>query len=327
MSARRWLLLTAGLGLFAVLLSQASLEKVLATLLGADMALVALAFGSALLATLLRTIRFGVLVPPAGRWMQLFGLFSAMRLPNLLMPLKSGELAFVVALKKAGFVPSVFRVAPVWLMLRTTDAIAVALWLSVALALHPLDGRFEGIRWVLVLGALAVAAGLIGLAAWAGRRKPFGATGRLARAVAAMQEGFVTAGNAGSWVRTMFLALGIWVCMVGFSVLVQVALGTPLGLLECAVVALGALSASLLPIHAPLGIGTGDAVWTGVMVLVGVDVDTALPLAIGIRLTSLASLLVESLLGAAILTSTRPRHLRRLDENVVSPQEDTSKNH
>ena len=89
--------------------------------------------------------------------------------------------------------------------------------------------------------------------------------------------------------------------MVATPVLLQQALNTPLDPGKCAIAALGVLVIGLLPVHPPLRIGTGDAAWAGMLMLLGMDTQAAILLAIGLRLAILSLTILECGVGLLLL--------------------------
>jgi uncharacterized membrane protein YbhN (UPF0104 family) len=56
-----------------------------------------------------------------------------------------------------------------------------------------------------------------------------------------------------------------------------------------------------MPITPPLGIGATDAVWVGSLMLLGVPQETALALAIGMRMHQMVSIGIEGGIGLSAI--------------------------
>jgi uncharacterized membrane protein YbhN (UPF0104 family) len=112
-----------------------------------------------------------------------------------------------------------------------------------------------------------------------------------------MAAGFKLVNAARHQAGALGLSLLLWASLLLAMVASQFALNTPLTLSDAGVAAVIVLSASVLPIHAPLGIGTGDAVWAVVMTLFGVPGPQAVAMAVGIRLLTLTAIAIEALVG------------------------------
>jgi uncharacterized membrane protein YbhN (UPF0104 family) len=75
---------------------------------------------------------------------------------------------------------------------------------------------------------------------------------------------------------------------------------TPLTLSQCAVVVGFVLTIDLLPVRAPLGLGTGDAAWTAALILFEIPAPEAIALAIGARLFHMLLTGLEGSVGFAL---------------------------
>lgn len=297
---RPWGVLLLGLALLCVLLSQISLSTLGEVFREADWRFLSCALLLGLATTLIRALRYGLFYLPRDRWLELYGVFSVMRLVNAVMPMRTGEIASVVILKKSRFAPSVAEVSPVWVFLRVTDVGALGLLLVVLLGFGRVREFFHWSRpaFLAALIALVVA---VGLAAWWLASRSGSRCGWLSGRLEDFRKGLRRIAGVWALLRTAGLALLIWATMITVGTLMQMAFGSTLAPTECAQVAVAAMSLTFLPIRAPLGIGTGELAWAAMMVLFGLSREPAVALAIAVRVGLLALILTNGLLGFCLL--------------------------
>lgn len=295
-----WIMLIFGISLFVILLKQVSINELVAVLSRADARYLFAALVAGFTATIFRTVRYAAFFPVPGRWLDLYGAFSLMRLLNFALPFRSGEVIFLKMLKKYRFSPSIAETAPAWLLMRVTDVAALTLWFTFALSVASFN-VFESARWVLV----GISAGLIviilGLPIWASRTRYNLSDSWVAQRLYAFQAGIGRIRGIPVFLRTLALAVLIWAAMLTLGSFAQLAFSTPLNIYECSLVSALVLVLSMLPIHAPLAIGTGEAAWVGVMAMMGVDVPLAIGLAISIRLVLVSIIFIDGLIGLCLL--------------------------
>jgi uncharacterized membrane protein YbhN (UPF0104 family) len=285
-------------GLLVLLLTQTTLTQLRSALTGARPSWLVVAVVSGLAVSMLRSLRLATFFPPGQQWLQLYGVLCLMRPLKLLLPFQSGELALLATLKKYRLVPSMTEAAPAWLLTKAGDLVAVALGLTVVLGSFPLGHGFEVARWLLLIAAAVVVAVVVGL------RRPLKMRpgwGWLADRLDKLRMGVERARKGRLMLLTLVLSLLVWISMTIMATSAQLAFTTPLELLACVAVAVTVMAAGALPIHAPLGIGTDEAIWTAAMVLLGVALEQAVALAIAVRLVLLAILLCDGLIGMLVL--------------------------
>ena len=300
-----WCMLLVGLALLLGWVSRVPLDALWSVLIHTRPEFVVLAVMLSLLASMVRTLRYGLFFPSHGRWMQLFSAFLAIRLVNSALPLRSGELASIAMLKKSGLAPDIAQTMPVWLLIRVTDVAAVSLWLTAALAISKL-GEWGNAMLGAILGVpVVVLAAFAALAVWVSRNSRDHCEGWLAGRFQQLKLGFGRTRSVSAWLRTLVLSLILWGVMIGLATFIQLASRTPLGIFPCLLVSVVVVGASLLPIHAPLGIGTGETVFVATMVLFDISVQEAIPVAIAIRLILLGLLAFEGMVGFSLLVLFR----------------------
>jgi uncharacterized membrane protein YbhN (UPF0104 family) len=104
--------------------------------------------------------------------------------------------------------------------------------------------------------------------------------------------------------RSIGLALGlglvIWLINLLVAVMILLALGAPLTWAQCTLAAAVAMGLGLLPIRSALGLGTGDALWAGALMLTGLDLTSAVALTLGVRLVQMVLVGLDGGLGLTL---------------------------
>lgn len=302
---RTWMMLVIGIVLFSVLLSHISLRELATILSRADVRYLCAAIFAGLAATVFRTIRYGRFFPVQGRWLKLYGAFAFIRLINFVLPFRSGEVVSLGMLKQHQLSPSIAETAPVWLLLRVTDVVALSIWVAIVLGILSFPGRFDEkvqwAGWVLMVISVGLVVAMVCLPLWASRLRAKASYSWLSQRLCAFKVGLDRVCGIRVFLRTMFLAVLIWGAIVMVSIFAQLTFDTPLNLEDSLLASVAVLAISLLPIHAPLAIGTIDAAWVGVMTMLGVDPPLAIGLAIGVRLVIVSLMIIDGLLGFFLL--------------------------
>lgn len=301
------LYLAAGALLYAYLLRRSSLATLSRTLARADPFALATCVALGLGTTALRAARFSSLLQTRGRRLELYGSFALMRLLRFALPFQSGEIVAMLLLKRRGLAPSLAELAPAWMLIRLGDVAAVGVLLTLTLALASLQGPA---RW---LGAPFLAAAvLLGLVLLTARRWVPALGRRSTRSrwlrdrIERFGAGLEQIGAPGAPARTLGWSLAVWALMIGTVLAAQVAFHAPLAWDRNLASAAAMLGVSLLPVHAPLGLGTQDAAWSGIFLAAGMPAEQAVPLALSARLLLVGIVLLDGLLGMVLLAA-RPR--------------------
>ncbi|MEM7502620.1 MAG: lysylphosphatidylglycerol synthase transmembrane domain-containing protein [Pseudomonadota bacterium] len=300
------------LGLMVWFVPPGQLFAVLATGNGS---LIAVACAVSLSSTLLRTYRYLVFFSADDRFARAYSVFSLSRFLNLAFPFRTGDLAVLAILKRNRLSPSIAETAPVWMVLKAADALAITIWFSVIVGMSAFAERYFAFGAVAVIGALGLMVGLQFAPSLLSGRRRARAGGWVGSRLEALLDGLEHMGGTVQKFQAIGLSLIIWGMLISTSVLMQTAFSTPLSTGDAALVTVLVLAVSLLPVHAPLGIGTGEAIWVAVMVMIGVPLEEALPLAIAIRLASLGVLFLEALVGSTVYSLSAP-----VDDRVVPGQ-------
>ena len=301
-TTRGWLMFLAGLALFALLLSQVSVAELVEVLSQAQPAYIVAAVMFGLAATVVRVVRFYHFFPAPGRWLELYAAFASVRAINYVLPFRSGELAALALLKKRGLAPSIAETSPVWLMLRAADVAALLVLLAGAVLVA---GPVVIDDWRMAAAVLAAAAASVGglaalpILARGLARRPSATkkAGWIGARLADLRKGLARIDAPGAIGWTLVAAIAIWALNIASQVATLLAFAAPLRIAEGVLATVLVLGVNLLPIRTPLGLGTGDVAWTGVFVLLGMDIDAAVALALGMRLVQMLLIGLDGAIG------------------------------
>ncbi|MCP4326898.1 MAG: flippase-like domain-containing protein [Alphaproteobacteria bacterium] len=313
--ARKWrraaVLLVVGVAILVWLLSQITLADFRNAWARVDWAVLALGISFSLSATLVRALRFAVLFESRGNLIRLYGVFAQWRLVNMVLPFKIGEVAALVMLKKYGFAGSIAEAAPTWIVVRVFDLLAILAWFGAVLLIAGQEMLREvGMEETPVILAIAAVLAGLGLVFAYGLTAlgPFGHdnTSWLAQRARAFRDGVHRINNTRRIAACGILSMLLWGIAIAVPTILQFAFEVPLAALDCLLISLIVLVASMLPVHAPLSLGTGDLIWAGALMLFGLPETEAIVLAISIRLSLIALICLEGGIGTMILLGRQP---------------------
>ena len=302
-------LIILGPVMLALLIYRIGWQQLWTVLLQAKLSYVLLALVAGIVSSVLRALRFGTMFPPAAGWWRFYGCFAVMRSLNITMPFKTGEIASLALLKKYGHVPNIAEAAPAWLLIRICDVAALAIWLSVALAFQPLGSQFQSARWLIVTAIVAAVFVCMVMSVWARRRNDSGHGengGWLRKRLSDFQKGIQRTQSPATILTVLGSSVLIWGVLAFGAVCAQRAFDIPLTVTQCFLAAIGALTISVLPVHAPAGIGTGEAVWTVMFLALGVPEAVAISSSIAVRIVPLSSIVIEYCVGCLLLMPGAP---------------------
>ncbi|MBL27015.1 MAG: hypothetical protein CMM50_05620 [Rhodospirillaceae bacterium] len=297
-----WLLGVIGVGLFALVASRISIDALVDRLDQFDplyvVAALLIAFGS----TVTRAVRYQYFFPAPGRWFDLCLLFSLIRAANFVLPFRSGEVLALYLLKKFGFAPTLAELSPTWIMFRVYDLVALMFIFALMFVLVSSDGAIgAGVAYeagAAVLFAVALVAGFHVAVRLLPRMVGFGGThGWMAGRIRAVASGLDRIRSFDALALAFFGGIGVWLANVSIMVCGLLAFNIDVPLLQGAFAATAVLAVNLLPIRAPLGLGTSDAVWVGMLMLVGLNEQEALLGAIAVRVMQTITIGVEGTLA------------------------------
>ena len=235
-------------------------------------------------------------------------MFSLLRLLNFAIPFRLGEVITLGILKRRGLAPTIAETAPLWMALRVMDVVALAILFAVCACLG-IPGEHVGrLTVALAVGAIS-ATGLLlaaGLFVWRVRLEQWA---WLSKRLADARSGFKRLSNFKSLIVAWLIALAIWATMSILVTTAQLAFGTPLPFATCALIAVGILAVSVLPIHGPLGIGSVDTALAGMMILAGLSTEPAVAITLCVRMLLVGCVLIDGLIGWVLLHAFPARQL------------------
>lgn len=262
----------------------------------------------------LRAMRFRALLPRARRpaMREVLAVSSAHNLASCILPVKLGEVTWVLYLKRTSGVPAEHGLATLALS-RLLDLVLMLAMLGVSCFALVADGTLEREwAWTLGLPAAVGSAGLLVLslrADWAvvAVQQLLGVvrrvTPRRAEKLAAGLEAFRTAlrsaASGGRLWRGLALSVPLWVGTFGFFTLLasgfEMAPGLTVidGWFGCT----WALLANLLPVNGLAGAGTQELGWVVGFGLLGVPKDAALSAGLGVHAVHLFNVVALGLAG------------------------------
>jgi len=222
-----------------------------------------------------------------------------------LLPFNSGEVVYLTALKKYRFTPSITETAPTWFFLRLTDIIALSAWLIIILFLVPFSGSLFGemysFRWIIIGIASVLFVVISSFPFWIPRIRISKSDNWLSQRIKLLQSGFSRTFKITTLIKTLTVSMIIWFVLIVFDTFALLAFNTPLSFWECFLASIAIYCISLLPINAPLNLGTDEALWTGVLMLAGVGSSLAVSIALSIRIVSMLVLMTEGIIGFLLL--------------------------
>jgi uncharacterized protein (TIRG00374 family) len=293
---------------FLFLAGDVDLGDVLGTLRRLSPGVYATALGLHVVTTVLRALRFQLLIPRSARpdLGRAIAIAAAHNLASYVLPLKAGEASLIVYLKLQCGTPASAALAAL-LVSRFLDA--AALCAGLAAAFFGLEGAGGAPRWVgmaalglLLLGAAFLAMSLRGdllvRALEAGLRRlrvqRFSPGRKLLEGLNGLARALRAASGGARLALASLTTLPMWFTVFGFYSLLAHAFGIPASVrfLDCALGASLASLANLLPLNAAAGAGTQELGWvTGFAVVLGVDEGLALTTGLGVHLVQLVNVL------------------------------------
>ncbi len=302
---RVWIMLAFGLSVFGILLSQISIKEFLNVFSSVNIGYFAIAIIAGISSTVFKSIRFGYFFPAPNRRVSLYAIFAFLRVLYYLLPFNTGELVYLSVLKKYRFSPTITETAPTWFFLRLTDIIALSIWIIVVLFLSPLTGSLYGkiysFRWIIIGLASGLIIFILSFPFWIPRIPLSKSEHWFFQRIRIFKSGFTRTFGINTLVKTIVMSLIIWCLLILFDTLALLAFNTPLSFTECFLASIALYCISLLPINAPMNIGTDEAIWTGLLMLSGIASSQAIAIALSIRVVSFLVLMIEGLIGFSLI--------------------------
>ena len=304
-SLKFWIPALIGLLIFFIFASHASISEVKGMMEAAEFWYLVPALVLAFAGTSLRAIRFYLFVPSPGREIDLYAAFALIRSANYILPFRSGELVALYLLKRWRFAPTMGELSPTWILFRICDLSGLIILFAVAFAAsQKLAQQYEASIEVLV-AATGVGILLVGLFPFlariaAERLEHLRGPGRLIGLLRSTALGL----NRVQSYRETSLALIVAILISSANAAIMVCglklAGVAISWSEAAFISITVMAINLLPIRAPLGLGTGEAIWAGVLLLFGFGAGSAIAAAVGVRLVLMSVILVDGVIGYCI---------------------------
>lgn len=300
-----------GIAIITYLITRLSWPEALRTLSTADLGLLFAAVALGMTTTTVRVFRFGSFFAPSGRWLGLYGCFAELRLLAYALPFRTGDIAALGLLRQRRLSPPVAETVPAWLVIRLSDLLALfALVLMVLMFDSSSLGLSRGYDGLAI--ALAATVVVFLAAVWfakafqqAGQPREERSKSRISRWISQFRAGLVHIGSARSLTLLAATSSAAWATNLGAHALALLAFDPELGFMPAFLASAVAAAASLLPVRAPLGLGTDDAFLTGILVLLGEPTTSAIALAFGVRLFQMALITIDWSVG--LMLSARDR--------------------
>jgi hypothetical protein len=298
-------------GLVIWLLWRVDLHEVQQALSQVQYPLLVLGVVGNLLTPFLRSERFRHLYHISNKRREITGVLGQYGLLNMLLPLRTGDIALLGVLKFRRIIPTIAEALPRWIVLRLGDLAAIlSVFLATALFV-PFHSDLDAWMWIAQLGAVGLV--LLGVAGffWL-KRMPAGTetspAGFVAGRIWALRRGLSGLARTSTLLIVFAWSFVIWGWHASLLTLEYAAFGLPLAPQQLWAVSVAILAISILPIHAPLAIGTLHALQVGLLQLFDVPLPAALATAIGIHAAMMVTVVAQGLLGTLLLTKLEWQH-------------------
>lgn len=269
--------------------------------------------------SLLRTVRFRSLIPPAERprFVPLLGVTSAYTMAATVLPAKIGEATFVLYANRACGVPSASGLAALVVSRLLDLATLAGMFAVTCFALH-VSNAYPGIPWFLAVGSLlaAISALCFFLSARGDRLVIFALTivrwlglerVRMGRTIVTRSEQVAGAlrfaGGEGRLLSATLVSIPIWISIFLFCAVLGRGFGLPptLSLSELAFGSALAIVTSLIPISAFANFGTLEAGWVIGFEMLGVPRDLGAATGLGLHVVQVGLCIVIGIAGHLIM--------------------------
>jgi hypothetical protein len=273
--------------------------------------------------SLLRTVRFLLLTPPAERprFVPFLGVTCAYTMAATVLPAKIGEATFVLYANRACGVPSTSGLAAL-VVSRLLDLATLSGMFAVTCFALQMSHAYPGIPWFMAVGSLlaAISAVCFFLSArgdllvilaltivrWFGLERV--RTGRMIVSKSEQVAGALRfAGGEGRLVRATLVSIPIWVSIFLFCAVLGRGFGLS-GELSLAELSFGsalAIVTSLIPISAFANFGTLEAGWVIGFELLGVPRDLGAATGLGLHVVQVGLCVAVGVVGHLIMGVTK----------------------
>jgi uncharacterized membrane protein YbhN (UPF0104 family) len=280
-------------------------------LVGMDYLYLSIAIFFGIIATFIRSLRFRFFFLTNLSHFHTYAAFAWIRVVNYVMPFRSGEIVALMILKRGGFSSTITEISPVWLLMRIADFTGLFIIMTLATLASSVGSSLFAVGTSAAMAAVLVLVSLLFNVAsrrmldWAETR--WGRRSWAQNRIGLLRQGLARLTQPNAHPVLQLGAIAIWAANAGVTACTLLALGVELSVLSCLLISTLAFAVGLLPIRAPLGIGTVDLTWAGLLMAFGVDQQTAISLALGVRLVQTLLVIIDAILAWVFAAPARPR--------------------
>jgi len=297
-------MLVLGISLLVWLLWRADFKQMGLALGRVNMLIFVLAIAADLITPIFRAHRFACIFNVHGRILELSGFMGVFNFMNMIFPLRSGEVVFLMMLKKRKIIPTVAESLPRWIVLRAFDLLAImGLILVAAIIVRPPSG-FESLfrlaRIIFGLSVLGMGLMLLVLSRIAPPPALPKSGGFIQGRIWALRCGLQGISDLRVLFGGILWSAIIWIWLTLVTVVSYLAFQINLPFHQILWVVLGVLGFSILPLNAPGGLGTLEAIQVALLCFFGIPESEAIGVAIGVHAIVLLTSGIQGLAGAMI---------------------------
>ena len=262
----------------------------------------------------LRALRFAMLLDgsTAGRYPLLLGITTVHGMFTYLMPMKSGELSYLLLTSRFLNVPVAESTATL-ITARLLDFVVIAFLLPVALlqldqALPQWLAHVCTIFGVSVVAAAAALLLYVRKSTWEISQDPGQRwRDRVAKVLHDTLQCLKQIDARRQYLLLWLISLSIWLCILMQYYFITASLGFEPRFVHMVVISVILIPLTLMPVQGIANIGTHEAAWVIALALFGYDFDAAMTLAVTSHVLVFLMFLVMGLAGYVLLTSIRRR--------------------
>jgi hypothetical protein len=233
------------------------------------------------------------------------GVFGLCGMIQCVLPFRSGEIVLLVMLRRTGIISSVTELLPRWFLLRVLDVIVLGVLVLISSVLFSLPAALASFGatagWVALMTIAVLAATLLFASIVSGKATNSRPKGLFSTTLWRVRRGLAAIAD-----RRILVQACVWTCLTWLWMTCAV---TSLYLaVPTALTISGAWCATLLvqmilivPLQAPLGIGTAHAIQVAVLLAFGLDYSCSIALAIAVHGVMVLTITIQGVLGYLLL--------------------------
>ena len=297
----------------AALAAQVTWAQLADALRQVSLPFVLLGLAAALLTYLLKALRFRLFLGPDARFRTVFGITVAQNVIATLLPMRAGDVSYVVMVRAAGLSAVSYGIASL-ILCRVLDFVILgAMYLLPLFWLHLALPGAVAAAWVVGAVVLAGTVALVSMLFFGRRMAMIGdwllalTRAERVRAVAyvwgEVKEGTLQLGHVGAPARlaaVVVLSALIWATSAAWLWCAWYAVGVPLNVPQISFFLAAAQFFTLLPIFLPTGIGPGDALNAAILMAFGCAAGPAAAFTLCNRVLAITYTIILGLLAVAL---------------------------